>query len=75
MNKITLMKKLVRLEIECDMEEFYKLEEEFMKKVKGVNYENWGIMDSDESPYIFYARAFLAGHRLGKKDSQTPRGR
>jgi len=65
--KYGLMRRILRLEFEFDEKRFEELRGEFHKTFGVLDNENFGLMDSDESPYLFYAEAFLKGYKEATK--------
>ena len=64
--KYGLMRRILILEFEFNEKRFEKLREEFHKTLDIPDDDNFGLMDSDESPYLFYAEAFLKGYKEAK---------
>lgn len=67
--KVDLMVSLTTLGMRFDSERFKELKKEFHKMVRDTPHESWGVMDSKQAPYFFYARAFIAGRNCGYYES------
>ncbi len=69
-----LMCRILRLEWEFYVDKFNALRAEFHTTTRIKDNEDFGLMDSDEAPYLFYARAWLSGYRYAKKQGEKVKG-
>lgn len=60
--KIKILKEIRKLPYAFDNEKFEELTEQFHELFKGTENDDFGLMDSDETPFVFFAEAWLKGH-------------